>query len=159
MSYYEKLKLGSFCHIDDPLELLRQLVPNTAVIAELVSANLPQAESERKAVQAAANAIGQELIVIEAGSDRDIESAFATFTQHGVSFCVDVPYRPPRQKLSRICHPAPRVFIRSKATCAAGAVALPGSKATSRAKGSHRNLGGLGSGRQRRVSRTVPPLE
>ena len=28
-----------------------------------------------------------------------------------------------------------------------GAVALPGSKATSRAKGSHRKLGGLGSGR------------
>ena len=29
-----------------------------------------------------------------------------------------------------------------------GAVALPGSKATSRAKGSHRKLGGLASGRQ-----------
>src|SRR5947208_6885874 len=29
-----------------------------------------------------------------------------------------------------------------------GAVALPGSKATSRAKGSHRKLGGLGSGRR-----------
>src|SRR5262245_569188 len=29
--------------------------------------------------------------------------------------------------------------------------ALPGSKATSRAKGSHRNLGGLGSGHRRRV--------
>jgi hypothetical protein len=29
-----------------------------------------------------------------------------------------------------------------------GAVALPGSKATSRAKGSHRNLGGLVSGRR-----------
>jgi hypothetical protein len=46
----------------------------------------------------------------------------------------------------------PRVFIRSKATCAAplmrGAVALPGSKATSRAKGSYRNLGGLVSGRR-----------
>ncbi len=36
-----------------------------------------------------------------------------------------------------------------------GAVALPGSKATSRAKGSHRKLGGLVSGRQRRVSGTV----
>ena len=36
-----------------------------------------------------------------------------------------------------------------------GADALPGSKATSRAKGSHRNLGGLGSGRQRCVSGTV----
>ena len=36
-----------------------------------------------------------------------------------------------------------------------GAVALPGSKATSRAKGSHRKLGGLVSGRQRRVRGTV----
>jgi ABC-type uncharacterized transport system substrate-binding protein len=65
------------------LELLRQLVPKTAVIAELVASNYPQAESERRDVQAAANAIGQELIVVEAGSDRDIESAFATFTQRG----------------------------------------------------------------------------
>ena len=32
-------------------------------------------------------------------------------------------------------------------TAKRGAVALPGSKATSRAKGLHRNLGGLGSGR------------
>src|SRR5438067_9828540 len=32
-----------------------------------------------------------------------------------------------------------------------GADALPGSKATSRAKGSHRKLGGLGSGRRYRV--------
>ena len=36
-----------------------------------------------------------------------------------------------------------------------GADALPGSKATSRAKGSHRNLGGLASGRQSCVSGTV----
>ena len=36
-----------------------------------------------------------------------------------------------------------------------GAVALPGSKTTSRAKGSHRKLGGLVSGRQRRVRGTV----
>jgi hypothetical protein len=36
-----------------------------------------------------------------------------------------------------------------------GAVALPGSKATSRAKGSHRKLGGLVTGRQRRVRGTA----
>ena len=36
-----------------------------------------------------------------------------------------------------------------------GADALPGSKATSRAKGSYRNLGGLASGRQRRVRGTA----
>jgi len=37
-------------------------------------------------------------------------------------------------------------------TAMRGAVALPGSKATSRAKGSHRNLGGLVSGRRSRVT-------
>jgi hypothetical protein len=40
-------------------------------------------------------------------------------------------------------------------TAMRGADALPGSKATSRAKGSHRKLGGLASGRQRRVRGTV----
>jgi putative tryptophan/tyrosine transport system substrate-binding protein len=51
------------------LELLRQLMPKTAAIAELVNPNLPQAESERRDVQAAAHAIGQELIVVEASND------------------------------------------------------------------------------------------
>jgi hypothetical protein len=40
-------------------------------------------------------------------------------------------------------------------TAMRGADALPGSKATSRAKGSHRKLGGLGSDRQRCVRGTV----
>jgi hypothetical protein len=53
--------------------------------------------------------------------------------------------------LERSISQEPRVFIRSKATCCGtvmrGADVLPGSKATSRAKGSHRNLGYLVSGR------------
>jgi len=40
-------------------------------------------------------------------------------------------------------------------TATRGVVALPGSKATSRAKGSHRKLGDLGTDRQRRVRGTV----
>ena len=44
-------------------------------------------------------------------------------------------------------------------TAMRGAVALPGSKATSRAKGSHRNLGGLGSGRQMLRERDGPHRE
>jgi len=40
-----------------------------------------------------------------------------------------------------------------------GADALPGSKATSRAKGSHRNLGGLGSDRQALRERDGPHRE
>jgi hypothetical protein len=44
-------------------------------------------------------------------------------------------------------------------TAMRGAVALPGSKAISRAKGSHRNLGGLGSGRQALRERDGPHWE
>jgi putative ABC transport system substrate-binding protein len=65
------------------LELLRQLVPKAAVLAVLADPNTPEAVRERREVQVAADAIGQELIVVEAGSDRDIETAFATFAQRG----------------------------------------------------------------------------
>jgi putative tryptophan/tyrosine transport system substrate-binding protein len=66
------------------LELLRQLAPKAAAIAMLVSSNLaPDTERELRDVQAAAHASGQEVIVVEAASDRDIETAFATFAQRG----------------------------------------------------------------------------
>jgi ABC-type uncharacterized transport system substrate-binding protein len=65
------------------LELLRVLAPKVT-IAHLVDPYTPEADRERRDVQAAAHAIGQELIVIEAGSDSDIEAAFATFAQRGV---------------------------------------------------------------------------
>jgi putative ABC transport system substrate-binding protein len=65
------------------LELLRQLVPKAATIAVIVNPNTPEAERERRDVQAAADAIGQQLIVVEVRSDRDIETAFTTFAQRG----------------------------------------------------------------------------
>ena len=49
----------------------------------LVNPNGPDAEAERKDVQAAATTIGQQLIILDVGSDRDIETAFATFVQRG----------------------------------------------------------------------------
>jgi putative ABC transport system substrate-binding protein len=65
------------------LELLRQLVPKASLIAMLVNPNTPNTETERREVQAAAQAIGQELVVLEASSDREIETAFATFVERG----------------------------------------------------------------------------
>jgi ABC-type uncharacterized transport system substrate-binding protein len=65
------------------LELLRQFVPKATTIAMLVHPNIPNTEAERRDVQAAALAIGQQLIMFDAGSDPDIETAFATFVQRG----------------------------------------------------------------------------
>ena len=65
------------------LELLRQIVPKATTIAVLVNPNNPEAVSERSDVQAAALAIGQQLLVLDVSSDHDIEPAFATFVQRG----------------------------------------------------------------------------
>ena len=65
------------------LELLRQLVPKATTIAVLVNPNTIQTEAERQAVQAAAEAIGRQLIILDVSSDRDIETAFETLVQRG----------------------------------------------------------------------------
>jgi putative tryptophan/tyrosine transport system substrate-binding protein len=66
------------------LELLRRLAPKATTIATLVNPNTPETETERRDLQAAAQAIGQELIILNVSSDRDIEKAFATLVQRGV---------------------------------------------------------------------------
>jgi len=63
------------------LELLRQLVPRATTIGVLVNLTSRETEAERKDLQAAAQAIGQQLIILDVGSDRDIETAFATSVQ------------------------------------------------------------------------------
>jgi putative ABC transport system substrate-binding protein len=65
------------------LELLRQLVPSATTIAVLVYPNTPNTEAERRDVQAAAQAIGQQLVILDARSDRDIDTAFTAFVQRG----------------------------------------------------------------------------
>jgi putative ABC transport system substrate-binding protein len=70
------------------LELLRLLVPKASTIAVLASLSTDEADRRRlrgdlRDVEVAAQAIGQQLIVVEVDSDADIETAFATFVQRG----------------------------------------------------------------------------
>ena len=65
------------------LELLRRLVPTATTVAMLVSPESPNTEAERSDVQAAAQAIGQQLVILDVRSDREIETAFATLVQRG----------------------------------------------------------------------------
>jgi putative ABC transport system substrate-binding protein len=66
------------------MELLRQLVPTATRIGMLVHPNSPGPEAERRDVQAAALATGQQLLILDAGSEREIETVFASFVQRGV---------------------------------------------------------------------------
>jgi putative tryptophan/tyrosine transport system substrate-binding protein len=63
------------------LDLLRQLVPKATTIAMLVRPNTTETEAERIDVQNAAQVLGQELVIFDVTSERDVEAAFATFVE------------------------------------------------------------------------------
>src|SRR5262249_8269790 len=66
------------------LELARELVPNVGVIGLLTHPRSPDALQELRELQSDAKAIGQQLLVLSATSEDDLESAFASMAQHGV---------------------------------------------------------------------------
>jgi putative ABC transport system substrate-binding protein len=59
------------------LDLVRELIPNAAVIALLVDPNSRESMIESSEVQEAAQAMGQRTIVSKAGSEGDLVGAFA----------------------------------------------------------------------------------
>jgi len=63
------------------LELLRELVPNTRLIAILVNPSYPDADTQVKGAQEAARGFGEQLIVLNAANDNDFEPAFAILEQ------------------------------------------------------------------------------
>ena len=72
--------MGFFTNSLEPkkLELLREIVPAAEVIALLVNPNGPQAGSTIRSVHAAARALGQQVHIVNASSERDFDAAFAT---------------------------------------------------------------------------------
>jgi putative ABC transport system substrate-binding protein len=63
------------------LELLRELVPTASTIAFLVNPNNSNAEPDTRVAQTAARSLGQQLVVLSACTENDIDSAFATLVQ------------------------------------------------------------------------------
>jgi putative ABC transport system substrate-binding protein len=61
--------------------LLRELVPTAALIAVLTNPTNPNAESQLEDVQEAARAVSQQIHILHASTERDLESAFATAVQ------------------------------------------------------------------------------
>jgi putative ABC transport system substrate-binding protein len=63
------------------LELMHEVVPTAASIALLVNPANPNAESLSRNLQAAARTLGVQLHILHAGTERDIDAAFATLVQ------------------------------------------------------------------------------
>jgi putative ABC transport system substrate-binding protein len=63
------------------LGLLLEVVPKAATIAVLIDPDYSTADAQLRDMQEAAVRMGVQLVVVRANSERDIETAFATFVQ------------------------------------------------------------------------------
>ena len=67
------------------LEVLRGVVPDTAVIAALVNPDNPQSEADTRDAQDAARTLGLQLPVLSARTESDINTAFEALVQRNVA--------------------------------------------------------------------------
>ena len=63
------------------LELLRETVPNVAVIAFMVNPTNPRAKVNTSELQTAARVAGQEILLLNVGHESEFDAAFATLIQ------------------------------------------------------------------------------
>jgi putative ABC transport system substrate-binding protein len=63
------------------LELLREFVPNASVIGILVNPKFPDAQSQSRDVEAAARLVGQQIHIISASSERELDAVSDTLDQ------------------------------------------------------------------------------
>ena len=66
------------------MQLLRDLIPNAAVVGVLADPAFPLTPTLIPSLQAAARALRLQLIVVNARADSDLEIAFASFSQQRV---------------------------------------------------------------------------
>ena len=63
------------------IELLRELVPNAALIGVFLDPSFAGADIQLREVEVAARALGQQIRVLNVSTDTEIETAFATITE------------------------------------------------------------------------------
>jgi ABC-type uncharacterized transport system substrate-binding protein len=108
------------------LEMLHEVVPSATSIALLVNpTSLTLAESQSKNLQAAARALGLQLHVLHASTDREIETVFATLVQQRVGALViggDVFFNNRTEQLAALSvrHAMPTIFQYRRFTAAGG---------------------------------------
>ena len=95
----------------------------------LVSPDAPTTDAERRDVQAAAQTVGQQLIVVDVSSERDIETAFATIGQRAASALLvgaGAFLNSSRERLAPRAarHALPTIYVQREAVVAGGLMKL-----------------------------------
>jgi putative ABC transport system substrate-binding protein len=100
------------------LQLLSELLPNAAVFGVLVDSAFPDTQYVIADLQAAARTLGRQLVVVDATTDSDLETAFTTFSQQRVGAVLvgqSAFYNQRTEQLAALAarHALPAIFPRS----------------------------------------------
>jgi putative ABC transport system substrate-binding protein len=109
------------------LQLLRELIPNAAVFGVLADPAFPVTQSTIADLQAAARTLGEQLIVVNARTDSDLETAFAAFAQQRVGAVLvsdSAFFGPRREQLAALAarHALPAMFPHRENALAGGLI-------------------------------------
>jgi putative tryptophan/tyrosine transport system substrate-binding protein len=70
------------------LDLLREISPLATTVAYLIDPRAQDSEEPTRAMVAAARALGRQAVILEAGSESDIDAAFAALNERGAALVV-----------------------------------------------------------------------
>jgi putative tryptophan/tyrosine transport system substrate-binding protein len=109
------------------LQLLRELIPNAALFGVLADPAFPATPSMIASLQVAAPTLGLQLVVVNARTDSDLETAFATFSQQRVGVvlvCDSTLYSRRAEQLAALAarHALPAIFPYREFALAGGLV-------------------------------------
>jgi putative ABC transport system substrate-binding protein len=115
------------------LELLHELIPTASIIAALVNPSDPaRAETESRDLQAAARALGLQLHVLHASTERDLDTVFASVGQlraGGLAIGGDPFFNTRSAQLGALTlrHAVPTIYQFQEFTAAGGLMSYGGS--------------------------------
>ena len=97
------------------LGILRELVPQAEVVGLLVNQNSTQGQGQVRDVQEAAHKLGERLVILNGGSDEDIDKAFASLAQQRIGALLvgaDPFFDPRRDRLIALVaqHAVPAIY-------------------------------------------------
>ncbi len=109
------------------LELMRELVPQAALIALLKNSANPTLEAELRDLEGAAQAMGQKLLILEAGTPPAIDAAFATLVAQragALLIAVDSTFNSRRDQLIALAarHAVPAMYYAREFVSSGGLV-------------------------------------
>ena len=119
------------------LELLREMLPAATIIAVLVNPSAPAVtEQFMRAMQAAAPALGMQLQVLQASTDRDLDTVFAALSQMRADAVVIGPYlffgsRKEQLGALSLRHAVPAIFTYRSFVAAGGLMSYGANEAES----------------------------